>query len=139
IIGLTGLVVHDPVRRAEIVGALARHIPPLRDLFDLGLRQVSDGAVQFSLIALAGLIWGASRFYAALDDAFARIFPEEAPRGLVARTVRGIVSVGALVAAFVGAVALTSVASFLEESLLAVEGGSGARVASRIISPVLAA
>jgi membrane protein len=138
VIGLTGIVVHDPARRAEIVAALARHIPPLRDLFDLGLREVSEGAVQFSLVAVAGLIWGASRFYAALDDAFARIFRDDAPRGVVARTLRGIISVAALMAAFLGAVALTSLASFLEESLVAAEGGGG-RTAARLVSPVLAA
>src|SRR5205814_7721131 len=64
VIGITGLVVHDPARRAEFVTALARHIPPLRDLFDVALREVSQGAAQFSLIAVVGLVWGASRFYA---------------------------------------------------------------------------
>jgi len=137
VVGLTGIVVHDPASRTELVTALARHIPPLHDLFDLALREVSNGAVQFSLLAVVGLVWGASRFYAALDDAFARIFRDETPRGVLARTLRGIVSVGALMIAFLGAIALTSVASFLEESLVA--GGGAGREASRLISPLLAA
>jgi membrane protein len=137
VVGVTGIVVHDPVRRTEVVTELARHIPPLRDFFDLALREISEGAVQLTVLAVAGLIWGASRFYSALDYAFARIFRDETPRSVLARTVRGVLSVGALMIAFLGAVALTSVASFLEESLLA--GGSTARAASRLLSPLLAA
>jgi len=139
IIGLAGLVVRDPARQAEIVSSLASHLPPLRDLFEIGLRSVSDGAVQYSLIGVVGLVWGASRFYIALDDAFSRVFRDEAPRGLLVRTARGVLSVGALVGAFLGAIALTSVASFLEESLLARGAGDATRLGSRFISPVLAA
>ncbi len=136
--GVTGLVLQDPARRAAAVGGLAGLIPPLRTLISEALDAVSGGAFSFSVVGLLGLTWGASRFYAALDDAFSLVFVGERRRGLVARTLLGVATVVLLVVAFVGAVALGSVASFLEGALAF--GGLGPLAsAGRLLSPVAAA
>ena len=43
------------------------------------------------IIALVGLLWGSSRFYAALDYAFTRIFLDGRKRNEIERTVRGVI------------------------------------------------
>ncbi|HEY6057251.1 MAG TPA: YhjD/YihY/BrkB family envelope integrity protein, partial [Candidatus Limnocylindrales bacterium] len=90
IVGVAGLVIDDPARRAELVDALARQVPPLEEFFTVALGEMTKGAAPFSTLALIGLVWGASRFYGALDDAFSRVFVAAAPRSLLDRTVRGL-------------------------------------------------
>lgn len=136
IVGIAGLVIADPGRRSSLIEALATQVPPLEAFFQAATDEMSKGAAPFSLIGVVGLVWGASRFYGSLDDAFARVFHEASPRGFVARTVRGVFSVVGLVGAFLLALAASAAASFLEGSLGA---QGGARDAARIGSPVVAA
>jgi membrane protein len=111
--GVLGLIVDDPERRRAIVAGIGESLPPLRGLVEASLDSMSTGAIGFGTIGLVGLAWGASRFYGSLDDAFARIFTDAPKRGLVARTVRGIVSVILLVSVFILGLALTGIGSFL--------------------------
>ena len=113
--GLLGLVITDPERQRAAVAAIGQTVPPLATIADQTLQQVSRGAVSVSIIGLAGLAWGASRFYGSLDDAFARIFRDAPVRGLVERIVRGLLSVVFLVVVFLGGIALTGIASALVE------------------------
>ena len=135
---LVGLVVDDPARRAAILDALGRGVPPLRDFLEASMDELSGRAATFGLIGVVGLAWGASRFYASLDDAFARIFSGAPRRGFVARTVRGVVSVAVILFGFLVALALTGVLSFLVEQ--ARDGlGSVPLDARGFLSPALAA
>ena len=59
--------------------------------------QVSAGAVPTGIIAFIGLLWGSSRFYAALDYAFSQVFHTSRARNEVLRTLRGVLLVGAVV------------------------------------------
>lgn len=111
--GVLGLIVHDPERRQAIVSGIGESLPPLQGLVEASLESMATGAVGFGTIGLIGLAWGASRFYGSLDDAFARIFTDAPKRGLVARTIRGIVSVVLLLSVFIIGLALTGVGSFL--------------------------
>lgn len=117
-----GLAVDDPERRAEIVRALGDTLPPLRGILDEALVQMGEGAVGFGTLGLVGLAWGASRFYGSLDDAFARIFRSAPKRGLVARTLRGVLSVVLLVSVFIAALILAGLASYLAAETAAVLG-----------------
>jgi membrane protein len=138
--GLLGLLIADPVREHEAVAAIGQTFPPLAGIADQTLSQVSRGAVPVSLIGIAGLAWGASRFYGSLDDAFARIFAKTPARGLVERIVRGLVSVVFLVVVFLGGVVLTGVASALADtSPFGIPVGEGTRLLWRLIGPALAA
>jgi len=133
-----GLVVEDPIRRAAILDSLGRAVPPLRDFLEASMDELAARASAYGVIGVVGLAWGASRFYASLDDAFARVFSGAPRRGFVARTVRGVVSVAAILSGFLIALALTSVLSFLLEQ--ARNGlGSTPLDARGLLSPALAA
>jgi uncharacterized BrkB/YihY/UPF0761 family membrane protein len=97
---------------------------------------MARSAVQTSLAGLVGLVWGASRFVVALDDAFSRIFHDSPKRGFFGRTARAIVAVGILLATVIGVLALSAVASFLTESLRAEL--SGTATLWQVLSPAVA-
>lgn len=137
VLGVSGLFVTEEARRVGLVDALARAVPPLRELLRVGLEQVSRGAAPSSIVGIVGLAWGASRFTVALQDAFGRVFAGTPRRGLVRRNMLGLLSVVALVGAVVAALILGSVASFLEESVLAGTAFTH-RGVWRILSPVIA-
>ena len=84
-----GLLIDDQATREQIVGAIAKAVPPLEEIARTAFEQVSKGAVPTGVIAFVGLLWGASRFYAALDYAFARIFHGARRRNEIERTLRG--------------------------------------------------
>jgi len=124
VIGVTGFFVHESERLA-IGGEIGRLIPPLESLVRSGLSKVSETAAPFSILGLGGLAWGASRFYAALDVAFARVFRAPSARTFAAQTVRGLAIVGLLLAVIIASVVLVSLASFIrayvgQESAVAV-------------------
>ncbi len=136
--GLLGLLIDDPGREQAIVRSLGDTLPPLRGILDTNLEQLASGAAGFGVIGLIGLTWGASRFYGSLDDAFARIFRSAPRRGIVARTVRGLLSVVLLVTVFVVALVLTGIASYLAEETASVLG-TETRVFWRVATPLLTA
>jgi uncharacterized BrkB/YihY/UPF0761 family membrane protein len=92
--------------------------------------------VGFGTLGLIGFAWGASRFYASLDDAFARIFRDAPKRGLLTRTWRGILSVGLLVGVFIVALALTAIGSFMAQDTG--RFGGVVRVVFAVSTPLLA-
>ena len=65
--GLSGLWIQDPVRRAELLRDLVARVPPLEAPLRATLDQLADKTGAFSIIGLAGLAWGASNIYGALD------------------------------------------------------------------------
>lgn len=108
-----GLVVDDPAVREELVGLIATAFPPLEELARIALDQVSVGAVPTGIIAFVGLLWGSSRFYAALDSAFSRVFHDAPRRNEVVRTLRGLVVTGLLVALPIVVLGVGAVAAWL--------------------------
>jgi membrane protein len=90
VISIFGLVVQDETVREQLVVAIGGAVPPLEDLARTALTQVSAGAVPGGIIATVGLLWAASRFYAALDIAISRIFLQHRRRDEVRRTLRGL-------------------------------------------------
>jgi membrane protein len=124
VIGVTGFFVGES-ERLEIVGEIGRRIPPLEGLVRSGLSRVSETAATFSIVGLGGLTWGASRFYAALDVAFARVFRAPSARTFAAQTVRGLAIVGLFLGVIIASAVLVSLASFIrafirQESAVAV-------------------
>jgi membrane protein len=106
IVSLLGLFLDDPLRLEQLVQALAQQVPPLEEFFRQALDQFRAGAVSFSVLGLVGLVWGSSRFYQSLDEAIARIFRGSRQRDPFQRGLRGVLSVGLLICAVVGAVGL---------------------------------
>jgi YihY family inner membrane protein len=107
IVSLLGLSLNDPLRLEQVVQAFARQFPPLEEFFRQAVDQFRAGAVSFSVLGLVGLVWGSSRFYQSLDEATARIFRGSRERDPFQRGLRGVLSVGLVIGAVVGAVGLS--------------------------------
>ena len=136
--GIMGVVVKDPERRRAILESIGDALPPLRQFLEANLDALTDGATGFGILGLLGLAWGASRFYGSLDDALGRIFSSAPRRGLVQKTVRGLLSVVLLVSVFIVALVLTGIASYLAAETAAALG-TEARTFWQIVTPTLSA
>ncbi len=89
--GVVGLLITDPALRRSLLDAIANAVPPLEEFARLALDQAAVGAAPSSIVALVGIVFGASRFYAALDAAFARIFDNDPVRHILIRYVRALI------------------------------------------------
>ncbi|MEI7745849.1 MAG: YihY/virulence factor BrkB family protein [Chloroflexota bacterium] len=113
VLSVVGLVVADPAAQKQIVEAIVNAFPPLQGFAQAAFAQVSAGAVPTGIVAIVGLLWGSSRFYAALDVALSRVFHKERRRNELERGVRGILVSIVFVALPLLVVILGSVISWL--------------------------
>jgi membrane protein len=97
VVSILAIVISDDATRERIVSLIADAVPPLEDIVRTAFEQVSAGAVPTGIIAFIGLLWGASRFYAALDYSFSKIFSGSRQRNEIERTLRGVLLVAAVV------------------------------------------
>lgn len=117
VLSVVGLVVDDEAVRERIVGMIGTAMPPLEELSREAFAQVSRGAVPGGIVAVVGLLWGSSRFYAALDVALSTVFNRDGRRNELLRGVRGIVLSAVFVALPIAMVSLSSVVGWLVEQL----------------------
>jgi YihY family inner membrane protein len=110
VLGLVGWAAGDPAARERISATLIAAVPPLAELTRDSLEALSHGAALTSIVGAIGVVWTASRFYASLDIAMARIFSDEPERSSVARTARGFVAVALMVGLIGGFLVVSSVA-----------------------------
>jgi len=134
--GVLGLIVTDLERRAAMIRSIGDALPPLRDLVQGFVERISDNAAGFSGLGLLASIWGASHFYGSLDEAFARLFPRVRKRGFVERTLRGLASVGLLIAVAILALGLTGITSALADDQTGGFAGAAAPVLG-LLAPAL--
>jgi membrane protein len=120
-LSIFGVMIEDEATREQIVRFIGNAVPPLEEIARTAFVQVSAGAVPTGVIALVGLLWGASRFYASLDYAFTRIFHGARRRNEIEKTLRGIVVTGLIVALPLAALIAGSLANWLLD--LAPRGG----------------
>jgi YihY family inner membrane protein len=113
--GVLGWLVDDPGQRQRLLDQLISYVPPLADFFKTSLQGVVNGRGALSIVGLVGLLWGASAFYGSLDEVMRRIFHGGGIRGEIDRRVRGVLTIGVLIALVVGTVALSGVFAFLDE------------------------
>lgn len=138
VLSVVGLVINDPAVRDQIVVNIGGAVPPLEGIARIALEQVAAGAVPSGVVAIVGLLWGASRFYSALDGAFARIFRSARKRGEIERTIRGLVVTALFVALPVAAVLVGSTASWLIDlAPRPLDIGGAGRVAWTVAPPAL--
>jgi membrane protein len=135
--GVLGLVVTDAERRLSVFRSIGDALPPLRDLVEGFIQRISENAAGFSGLGVLAAVWGASHFYASLDEAFARLFPRARKRGFVERTARGLASVGLFVLVAFLVLALTGITSALADEPAAGVVDSAAPLL-RIVAPALA-
>lgn len=112
-VSIFGLMIDDPATREQLVAAITEAVPPLEEFARAAFETVSAGAVPVSIFAILGLLWGSSRFYAALDYAFTRIFHDGHKRNEIERTIRGVIVTFLLVAVPLGALVLSVFTSWL--------------------------
>lgn len=134
--GVAGIVISDSARLNAIVNAITDQFPPIKQLVGDLLKNAVTGATSFSIVGLAGVMWGASRFYVGLDDAIARIFAGPVQRGLVVRSLLGFVSVFVLIGVLVLAFGVTTVAGVAQNILNTTPEG---KIAWRVFSAALTA
>lgn len=111
-LSVVGWLIRDPADQAQIVSAIAGALPPFKDIAAVAFEQVTAGAVPTSILAIVTLLWGASRFYANLDTALARVFLGAGRRNIVDQTVRGVALTLVLVVLPVTLVAVGSVVTW---------------------------
>jgi membrane protein len=140
VLSVAAWLVGDPAVQNQIVNAIGEAFPPLEEVARTALEQVSAGAVPTGVLAILGLIWGSSRFYAALDTAMSRIFNAVPRRNPIVQTLRGLFVSGLLVALPVAAIAIGSTVSWLLD--LAPGGGAAiegvVRTGVQLLSPFVA-
>jgi membrane protein len=115
-VSVLGFVISDPEVQEDLVTLIATAVPPLEEVARTAFAQVAAGAVPTGLIGFVGLLWGASRFYAAIDYAFTRIFHGARRRNEIERTIRGLILTALLVLAPLGALLVGSLAGWLIET-----------------------
>jgi YihY family inner membrane protein len=131
-VSIFGIVIDDEETREQLVSAIAEAVPPLEEFAQAAFESVSAGAVPTGIIAVLGLLWGSSRFYAALDYAFTRIFHDVRRRNEIQRTLRGIVVTFLLVAVPLAALVLGVITAWAAEVL----PGQVAGVILQLTTPV---
>jgi uncharacterized BrkB/YihY/UPF0761 family membrane protein len=117
LVGVLGWLIEDPVARARVLREMVDYLPPLAPVFADSLDTLVRERGTLSVIGLVGLLWGASSFYAALDDVMRRLFPGGGIRSFLSIRVRGVVAVAVLVLLVVGTVALSGVWAVLRSSV----------------------
>jgi len=113
--GVLGWLVDDPVQRQELLTKLIGYFPPLADFFQSSLNGAVAAKGALSIIGIVGLIWGASSFYASLDEVMRRIFAGGGIRGPVDRRIRGIITIVGLILLVIGTVVLSTIWARINE------------------------
>jgi YihY family inner membrane protein len=110
---VVGFWVTDPAQREQIVTLIGEAVPPLAEVVEIAFEQVSKGAVPSGIVAIVGLLWGSSRFYSAVDNAFTRVFDGAPKRNEIVRTLRGVLLTVLIVALPLLALVAGSIAGWL--------------------------
>ncbi len=113
--GVLGWFIQDPAQRDALLKNLIGYFPPLANVLADSLEGVVRERGTLSLVGVVGLIWGASSYYAALDEVMRRIFTGGGVRDFFAQRIRGILTVLILVLLIVGVVSLSSAWAFVTQ------------------------
>jgi YihY family inner membrane protein len=137
VLAVIGIFITDPALQDQLVQGIAALFPPLAPLVETAFAQVSAGAVPTSIVAVIGLLWGSSRFYAALDYAFSRVFRTAARRNEIERGLRGILVSVVFIALPIVVVLMGAIATWLIDLAPGVlELGGAIRGLAQLGSPV---
>lgn len=129
--GILGWLIQDPVQRDALLVQLVGYFPPLAEVLSGSLEGVVRERGTLSIVGLVGLLWGASSYYAALDEVMRRIFPGGNPRDFFAQRIRGVVTVVVLVSLMVSMLFISSLFALLS-------GVVGDLAIWRILAPLAA-
>lgn len=116
-VGLTGLLVGDLAVRNDVVRTIAEVLPPLRGILEAILDEAAKSAATVSVVGVATLVWGGSRFILAFEDAMSRMTGGPRTRSALVRNAIGIAAAIVLVLSIVLGAILAGVAAFLDAAV----------------------
>jgi len=138
-VGLLGYFVPSAADRQQLLDGFSGQLAPLAPIAREGLNSVALHAGAFSIVGLAGLAWGTSHFYGALDTAIARVFSLAPARGMFDRILRSFVSVLLLVGGLLSGIALSAIQSRVSGGIGAGASGDAGRILSTVGFPAATA
>jgi membrane protein len=125
-VSLLGILVEDSGLREQLIETLVDRLDPIRELALSVIDGLADAGRTGSVIAILGLIWGASGFYGALQSAMERMFPGPRSRDFLQTRIRGILAVvvvlGGMLAAVIAVVVVPLVSGWLDARCRELEG-----------------
>lgn len=107
-------MINDPAARARVVDTIAGVMPPVRDLIDSVLTEADKEAAPVSILGLAALLWGASRFVVAFQDAMARVMGGTRRRSVFRSNLSALLAVVLLVGTILASTVVAGLTAFLE-------------------------
>jgi membrane protein len=131
--GLTGVLLHDSATRTAVVDSIASVLPPLGNIVSVVLGEASLDAAPVSILGFVVLLWGASRFVVAFQEAIGRVMGGDRRRSLLRRNVAAL----AAVLLVIGAIVLGTIAAGLTAFLDAGQAGGIIAVVDAGLSLVL--
>jgi membrane protein len=138
-VGLLGYLVPSPADRQRIIDSFTGQLAPFASIAQGGLSKIAENAGTFSIVGLAGLAWGSSHFYGALDLAISRVFDRTPARGTLDRFVRGFVSLLLLVGGLISGVVILAIQATIAHSFRGGLEGDFVRAAEDIAFPLATA
>lgn len=109
-----GWFIDDPTQRQQLLEQLISLVPPLAGFFQATLDDLVASRGALSIIGLIGLLWGASAYYAGLDEVMRRIFTGGGVRDQFSRRARGILTIVMLIIVVIGTVSLSGLWATLD-------------------------
>jgi len=138
-VALLGYLVPAASDRQRLIDGFTGQLAPWAPIARNGLNSVAAHAGIFSIVGLAGLTWGASHFYGALDEAIGRVFARTPARGAFDRLLRGFVSVLLLVGGLLSGIGLAALQTVVSSGFGAGQDADADRLISAIGFPILTA
>ena len=138
--GVAGIAIPDSATRTEVVGFVSGVLPPLHDLIETVLTEATRDAGPITIVGLVALIWGASRFVVAFEDALRRVFGGGQHLGFVRTNAMAVAAVLLLVAAVVVGALVGGLLALLEAAVSAsgiVVVGDVIRLLLGLLGPVI--
>lgn len=111
---VAGVFIADPATRASVIGTIAAVLPPVSDLAGAIADEVTKNAAPGSILGVVALLWGASRFAVAFQDAIARVTGGVRRRSLFRSNLDALFAVVLLVLAILGSTLLAGFTTFLD-------------------------
>jgi YihY family inner membrane protein len=138
-VGLLGYFVPLESDRQRIIDSFTGQLAPFAPIARGGLSSVAANAGAYSLVGIAGLAWGTSHFYGALDTAVSRIFDRTPARGGLDRLLRGFASLLLLVGGLVSGVAISAMQAAVSSNVSVRAGGELTRMLETVLFPIATA
>ncbi len=111
---ISGAFIADPTTRGAVIGTIAAVLPPVREVATAVADEVTRNAAPGSILGVIALVWGASRFAVAFQDAMGRVMGGLRRRGLLRSNLEGLFAVLLLVSAILGSTVLAGLTAFLD-------------------------